>query len=159
MATTQIAYNATTKVVKLQMPGDAPGDGFVDLGDVVHPDEVDVLEWSGNHVLYHHVRDELYKEGEQNMQAVTITGDRVTGLSIAPDTSAKTVGQTQQLTPTFTPATAYNRNLSYVSSDVEIATVDASGLITAVAAGEATITATSTDGGFTDTCVVTVTAP
>ncbi|MBR7287904.1 DNA breaking-rejoining protein, partial [Klebsiella pneumoniae] len=43
-------------------------------------------------------------------------------------------------------------------SAASIATVSSTGLVTAVAAGTATITATTADGDFTDTCAVTVTA-
>jgi len=45
------------------------------------------------------------------------------------------------------------------SSDTAIAAVDDSGKITAVAPGEATITVTTADGGFTAACVVTVVVP
>jgi len=40
-----------------------------------------------------------------------------------------------------------------------VATVSATGLITATGAGTATITATTSDGGFTKTCALTVTPP
>lgn len=157
MSTTQIAYNATTKEVKLQMPGDTPGTGFTDLGDVKHPDSDDVLEWSGNHVLWHHIRDALYKVGQENMQVVKITKIPVTGISVTPATTSKAVDATQQLTVAFAPTNASLREVTYSSSDEEIATVSATGLITAVAEGTATITATSKDGSWTDTCEVTVT--
>ena len=158
MSTTQIAYNATTKEVKLQMPGDAPGSGFTDLGDVNHPDPDDVLEWSGNHVLWHHVRDALYKVGQENMQAVKITKIPLTGISVTPATTSKAVGATQQLTVAYAPINASLREVTYSTSDATKATVSASGLITAVAAGTATITATAKDGSWSDTCMVTVTA-
>ncbi len=44
------------------------------------------------------------------------------------------------------------------TSDANVATVE-NGVVTAVAAGNATITVTTTDGSFTATCAVTVTAP
>jgi hypothetical protein len=43
-----------------------------------------------------------------------------------------------------------------MSSDTNIATVDANGMVTGVAAGSATVTVTTTGGGWTDTCAVTV---
>ena len=156
MTTLQLAYNATTKEAKLQMPGDAPGSGFTDLGDFHHPMPSDELGPDLNHVLWHHVRDMLYAAGQQNMQAVKFTYKRVTGIDVTPATVTKAAAQTQQLTTTFTPADAANRTLTYVSSDPTKATVNASGLVTAVATGTATITVTSVDGGFKDTCVVTI---
>lgn len=40
-----------------------------------------------------------------------------------------------------------------------MATVSSSGLVTGVSVGNATITVTTVDGGYTDTCSVTVTQP
>ncbi|MGM9639993.1 MAG: S-layer homology domain-containing protein [Faecousia sp.] len=52
---------------------------------------------------------------------------------------------------------AYNRNVSFASSDESIATVNEKGIVTGVSKGQAVITVTTEDGGFTDTCLVTVT--
>lgn len=49
--------------------------------------------------------------------------------------------------------------MTYTSSEDTTATVDDDGVVTGVAAGEATITVTTNDGAKTDTSVVTVTAP
>lgn len=82
----------------------------------------------------------------------------VTGVTIEPKTASIAVGATQQLTPTVAPANATNKNVTYSSNEDSVATVNASGLVTAVAAGEATITVTTADGAKTDTSVITVTA-
>lgn len=83
----------------------------------------------------------------------------VTGVSVAPTSVTLGVGATQQLTPTITPSNATNKNVTYSSSANSIATVNTNGIITAVAAGSATITVTTEDGNKTATCAVTVTAP
>ncbi|MDD9149259.1 Ig-like domain-containing protein [Sporolactobacillus sp. CQH2019] len=80
----------------------------------------------------------------------------VTGLTLVPDAVNMAVGTIQQLAATVSPANATNRNVTYLSSDPAIATVSDNGLVTAVAAGSATITAKTADGNFTDTCAVTV---
>ncbi|WP_337968096.1 Ig-like domain-containing protein [uncultured Flavobacterium sp.] len=82
----------------------------------------------------------------------------VTGVTLSPTTATLLVGATQQLTPTVAPATATNKAVTYSSSNTAVATVNASGLITAVAAGSATITVTTQDGAKTATCAVTVNA-
>ncbi len=69
------------------------------------------------------------------------------------------VGDTSSLVATVNPQNATNKNIIWSSSDIEIATVDSSGVITAVAQGNATITATSEDGGKTANAVVTVIIP
>ena len=90
--------------------------------------------------------------------AVTVTSTAVpaTGVSLDLTTLALKVDGTQQLTATISPAGATNPNLTWISSDPAVATVDASGLVTAVGAGTATITVTTVDGGFTASCKVTV---
>jgi hypothetical protein len=67
-----------------------------------------------------------------------------------------TVDQTLQLTETVAPEDATNRSVTWESSDTDIATVSASGLVTAVADGTATITVTTVDGSKTATCAITV---
>lgn len=57
------------------------------------------------------------------------------------------------------PGNAFNRAVSFASSDENIATVDENGVVYGVSMGSAQITVTTDDGGFTDTCTVTVTDP
>ena len=64
--------------------------------------------------------------------------------------------QSAKLNAKFKPENATNKNVTWSSSDNEIATVD-NGVVTAVSAGTATITVTTEDGEKTATCTVTVT--
>lgn len=82
----------------------------------------------------------------------------VTGVTVAPTTASKQVGQTQQLTADVAPANASNKKVNWTTSDATKATVSATGLVTAVAVGSATITATTEDGTKTATSAITVTA-
>lgn len=82
----------------------------------------------------------------------------VTGVTVAPTTVSVVEGATEQLTATVAPANATNPAVTWSSNAEAFATVDANGLVTAVAEGSATITATTTDGQFFATCAVTVTA-
>lgn len=82
----------------------------------------------------------------------------VTGVTVSPKTKSLAVGATQQLTATIAPTDASIKSVKYSTSDATKATVSASGLVTGVAAGTATITVTTDDGSKTDTCAVTVTA-
>ena len=81
----------------------------------------------------------------------------VTGVSVSPATSSIALGAIQQLTATIAPADATNKAYTWTSSKNYIATVSATGLVTAVGPGTATITATTADGGFIGTCAITVT--
>lgn len=79
----------------------------------------------------------------------------VTGITVAPTTATLSIagGDTQQLTATLQPSGATG-TVTWTSSDDNIATVSATGLVTPVAVGNAVITATCE--GFTATCTVTV---
>jgi len=68
------------------------------------------------------------------------------------------VDGTVQLSATVAPATA-NQNVSWVSSNTTVATVNNAGLVTARAAGTTTITVTTADGDHTASVTVTVTQP
>ncbi|NGM60698.1 DUF4886 domain-containing protein [Sphingobacterium sp. SGG-5] len=66
-------------------------------------------------------------------------------------------GESTSLVSHIFPEVAENKKITWASSDEAIATVDETGKVTAVAAGEATITATSEDQNKTATCHVVVT--
>ena len=65
-------------------------------------------------------------------------------------------GGTEQLTATITPNDAVNKNVTWSSSNTDVATVSNTGLVTAVSKGTAIITVTTEDGGYKATCTVTV---
>ena len=65
-----------------------------------------------------------------------------TGLTFEKTTLTITEEESVALKPQFTPANASASGIAYVSADSTIATVDASGKVTGVKAGETTITAT-----------------
>ena len=79
----------------------------------------------------------------------------VSDISVNPTTMTLTVGATGTITATVKPDNATNKNVTWSSSNTDVATV-ANGVVTAKAPGTATITATTEDGGKTATCMVTV---
>ena len=65
--------------------------------------------------------------------------------------------QTAKLVATVLPETTTNKTVTWKSSDKTIATVDENGVVTAIAVGEANITATTNDGSnLTASCKVIV---
>ncbi len=85
---------------------------------------------------------------------VTVEAIHLTNINIVETLVALKLNATQQLTTTFTPANATNQSVTWKSSNTTVATVSASGMVTAVGYGEATITVTSNDGGLTDSCSI-----
>ena len=87
----------------------------------------------------------------------------VTGVSLNKESTTLTVGGTETLTATVAPDNATDKTVTWTSSNTSVATVSNAGLVTAVAAGTATITVTATNGTADDTsddktatCAVTV---
>lgn len=87
---------------------------------------------------------------------VTTGGGPVTDIRLTPETLTLPAGQVSQLTKVILPTNATNQNVTWTSSDESVATVTNTGLVRAVSSGVATITATTQDGGYTGTSVVTV---
>ena len=89
---------------------------------------------------------------------VTVTPKLVTSITLDDEKLTIVRTHTRQLTATVLPEDADDRNVVWSSGNEEVATVDDTGLVTALKVGEASITATANDGsGVTATCVVTVT--
>jgi Big-like domain-containing protein/parallel beta helix pectate lyase-like protein len=92
--------------------------------------------------------------------SVTLTSIPVASVSASPPSATLSVGATQQLsavTKDSAGGTLTGRVVTWSSSNPAVATVSASGLVTAIAAGSATITATSE--GKNGTSAITVQAP
>lgn len=83
---------------------------------------------------------------------------KVTSITVDPKQSILSIQETTQLVATISPVDAVNKDVVWSSSDVAIAAVSVDGLVTAVAEGTCSVYAVSVDGGYTDSCVVTVLA-
>lgn len=68
-------------------------------------------------------------------------------------------GEKYTLKPEIFPADATNQNVRYASSDMKVASVSATGEITARGTGEADITVTTEEGSYKAVCHVTVVIP
>lgn len=93
--------------------------------------------------------------GEGRPQTVEVTGVTLDRGAVAIVVGTNPV----QLVATVAPSDATDASVTWTSSNAGVATVSATGLVTAVGAGTATITATTTSGALTAVCTVTVTAP
>nr|WP_010925629.1 Ig-like domain-containing protein [Microscilla sp. PRE1]AAK62837.1 MS115, putative beta-agarase precursor [Microscilla sp. PRE1] len=96
-----------------------------------------------------------------NLDKVTLTKTgsstvNVTGVSASPTNVSLSIGGSTDLTETVNPGNATDKSVSWSSNNTAVATVDANGLVSAVGAGTAVITVTTSDGGHTATCSVTV---
>ena len=78
----------------------------------------------------------------------------VSSISLGQTTAEMLIGETVQLTATILPSNATDKSVTWASSKQSVATISNNGLITAVAEGQSTITASA--GGKSATCLVTV---
>ena len=100
-------------------------------------------------------------EGINGTASVTVSAavTPVASVSVSPSSTSLTVGQTQQLSATAKDAAANalsGRTVTWATSNSSIATVSSSGLMSAVGAGSATVTATSE--GVVGSATITVSA-
>lgn len=91
---------------------------------------------------------------------VTVQPDRVNVESIAFDTAVLELpmGGESTLRPVFTPSDATVQSVTWVSSDPNVVTVSRTGIVHAIMGGEATVTATTLDGGKQASIVIRVIA-
>jgi len=98
-------------------------------------------------------------EGQTGAAAITVAVVPVASVAVTPPSASVTVGQTVQLTATPKDANGNplsGRTVTWATSNAAVATVSGTGLVSAVAVGSATLTATSE--GRSGTATVTVSA-
>lgn len=104
------------------------------------------------------IRVTSFEGGFQAVCNLTVK-QHVTGLDLSASTLTINLGQTVTMTATVLPSDASDKSVTWTSSNSDIVSVTQNGSVTANAMGEAEITATSNDGGFSKTCKVTVVEP
>jgi len=88
--------------------------------------------------------------------AVTNATIAVSGIMLSPSTVNLSVGESFEFTAVLSPSDASNKNISWSSSNSDIASVDGTGIVTANAAGAATITVTTEEGAYMADSEITV---
>jgi len=121
-------------------------DGSAALGTVCYLKAVDNSTGGFGHLNLDDVRIPI-----QSGTPIAATGVSLnqTALTLAPQA-------TFVLEATVSPSNAANQSVTWSSSNTGVATVSSAGLVTAVATGQAVVTVTTADGGFTEQATVTV---
>lgn len=88
--------------------------------------------------------------------AVTVTSIKVTSVQLDADAFTLLEGQKKQLTATILPSNSYDQKITWHAANEAIASVDSTGMVTAIAEGITQIVATTRDGGKTASATVTV---
>ena len=137
------ANTSTTNIIKFT-PLDS--DGHIDDEGEVMKVNLGALDLKDN-MVYNISRTAT----SETVHIVSVTLDK--------ETLELETGGSETLTATIAPEDATDQTVTWSSNKESVATVDKDGKVTAVAAGEATITVTTKDGSKTATCKVTVTDP
>jgi uncharacterized protein YjdB/formylglycine-generating enzyme required for sulfatase activity len=96
------------------------------------------------------------EDGGKTANCIVTVGQAVTGVSLDRTALLLAENDTRTLTATITPGNATNQNVTWTSSDEDVARVNETGEVTAVAPGVANITVTTVNGGIEETCTITV---
>jgi uncharacterized protein YjdB len=94
--------------------------------------------------------------GKTDQCTVTVNPVAVTGVTLNQSAITIDVGSFATLTATVQPSYATEKRITWVSSNNGVATVNGSGRVSALSVGNAVITVTTLDGGYTAQCTVTV---
>lgn len=118
---------------------------------------------AGTHTLNIQARNAAGAWTSTGKFVITITSSEapvaVTGIALnKSSTAVLAVSGTERLFAYIVPLNATNLGFTWSTTDDTVATVGTDGLVTAKAAGTATILVSSSDGGFTAMCRVTVSA-
>lgn len=116
---------------------------------------------SNNHLIDRIVLSQNYNgQTNTNLTETLCDGNNssisVTGISVTPESAIIEVGNTVDIDADVIPNNATDNGVDWSSSDTSVATVNTIGVVTAHSEGNVTITASSQDGGFTDSSAITV---
>ncbi len=81
---------------------------------------------------------------------------KVSGITVTPASVTLEAGKTVSLKAAVVPETAADKTVRWESENPAVADVTASGVVTAKAAGETSVTAVTTDGNYRASCLITV---
>lgn len=112
---------------------------------------------AGSCRLYCYVEFDDGEKYEGYYEFLVVGSTDVQNISLNISSATLATDESLQLVAAVNPDYAEHRNVTWQSSDTNVATVSSSGLVTAKGTGKATITCTSTDGSkVSATCEITV---
>lgn len=139
------AYRFGWIPIDMRLCGITPFTHSAYTSDNVHPNE------QGTKLIVNYLSEELQK----HYLFKSLSSVAVTSIALNKNTSAITVGGSEQLSVSVMPSDATNKAVNWKSSNTSVATVS-NGLVTGVGSGNAVITATTVDGGYSASCTFAV---
>ena len=96
-------------------------------------------------------------DGEYTATCTVTVGKHVSSIILSDTELTMPTGTSETLYATVMPLAAFNKTVTWVSTNPKVATVDENGNVKAIKAGTTTIIAYCEDGDVTASCIVTVT--
>lgn len=96
------------------------------------------------------------EDGGYKATCKIVVREKPTGVTLNKTKATIYTTKSTQLKATVTPSTAYNKDVTWTSSNTKVAKVDKNGKVTGVGAGKAVITVKTKSGAKTAKCTVTV---
>ena len=95
---------------------------------------------------------------EENIPDINVEQEtvKVTGVELNKESLNMQVGEKTNLVATIKPTNATNKNVTWKSSNENVATISETGIIEAIKVGTTTITVTTKDGSYTASCELTI---
>lgn len=132
--------------INMQLCGINPYTKDTYTSDGTHPNA------SGTELIVNYLSSELAK----HYRVPDLSKVSVESIELNKGTTTILSGKTEALITKVSPSNATNTSTLWASSNDNIATVNSSGLVTAVSEGATTITAKTIDGGLIASCIVNV---
>lgn len=145
-ATENITANGTVLIYEFKINENAPANAVYPIEVSYTPNNYDIYDKDLNQIDFDIVN------GFVKVAFVPVT---VTGVSLDKHSLSMKTGENETLIAAVSPENATDKSLTWTSSNEDIVTVDG-GIVTAVKEGSATVTVTTADGNFTDSCEVEV---
>lgn len=140
------------------------GDAFPGTSNITRLDAnmhlPNYMWYDGWPAVYNHLEDITEDTASGIVTLTYFSGHEVTSITLDKTEAELSVGETLQLNATVLPEDAADASVTWATSNAKVATVNDNGEVTAIAPGEAIITATTNDGtSLQAECNITVLEP
>jgi len=155
----QLGNNANNEYQMLRIRGFSKGNLFDSCIYYMDEQQAEDNVYLKNYKLYKsQYGDRSYWVSKGKNFGFRSLRESVSGITLDKQSLILGVGDaTATLIPIITPYNATNQTVSWSSSNTDVAIVNQNGVVAPVAIGEAIITATTAEGGYTANCNVVVT--
>lgn len=153
MAHYKVCWDASNKEAHVKLFSEATPDNCTEIGTFKY------VQNNTSYSMYNHVKNIMYCFGITNMSIIKIIWDeapKVLGITVTPNIMKLAMHTKKDLKVVFNPKNPKDTGLIFVSNDTTVVTTTNKGTVHAVGIGSTAVVVTSTDGDFSNSCMITV---